>query len=274
MCLLQFSQKGLEKTRPCLISNAAVFKIKRGHVFLNVSAPSRKVKNKLLIIAGLFHKYNDKSIIIATFVSCSQPEIFSACRKPVNECNSLKYITVMIENERNCRHEHVINIARQMMTAARTAPKGKGVDVIEVALVTGEELQQLSETMLQLAEETGMKFFIRDANNILQAESVVIIGTHEHAQGLNCGHCGFSTCDSRTEGVPCAINSVDVGIAIGSACATAADMRVDTRVMFSAGLAAQRLNYLEGCKSVYAIPVSASSKNPFFDRKSPVQTIK
>ena len=55
---------------------------------------------------------------------------------------------------------------------------------------------------------------------------------------------------------------------------TAADMRVDTRVMFSAGLAAQRLNYLEGCKSVYAIPVSASSKNPFFDRKSPVQTIK
>jgi uncharacterized ferredoxin-like protein len=67
--------------------------------------------------------------------------------------------------------------------------------------------------------------------------------------------------------VPCAINSVDVGIAIGSACATAADNRVDTRVMFSAGLAAQRLNILEGCKQVFAIPISASSKNPFFDRK-------
>ncbi|MDB0807020.1 ferredoxin domain-containing protein, partial [Phocaeicola vulgatus] len=51
------------------------------------------------------------------------------------------------------------------------------------------------------------------------------------------------------------------------ACATAADNRVDTRVMFSAGLAAQRLNWLEGCTQVYAIPVSASSKNPFFDRK-------
>lgn len=174
----------------------------------------------------------------------------------------------MIENERDSRHEHVINIARLMMTAARTAPKGKGIDVIEVALVTGEELQQLSRTMEQIAEETGMKFFLRDANNILQAECAVIIGTREHAQGLNCGHCGFPTCDSRTNGVPCAINSVDVGIAIGSACATAADMRVDTRVMFSAGLAAQRLNYLVECKSVYAIPVSASSKNPFFDRKS------
>ena len=76
----------------------------------------------------------------------------------------------MIENDRDSRHEHVINIARQMMTAARTAPKGKGVDIIEVALVTGDELQQLSKTMVQIAEETGMKFFLRDANNILQAE--------------------------------------------------------------------------------------------------------
>ena len=45
------------------------------------------------------------------------------------------------------------------------------------------------------------------------------------------------------------------------------DRRVDTRVMFSAGLAAQRLDWLKGCKTVFAIPVSASSKNPFFDRK-------
>lgn len=52
-----------------------------------------------------------------------------------------------------------------------------------------------------------------------------------------------------------------------SACATAADQRVDTRVMFSVGLAAQRLQLLGDCKCVMAIPVSASSKNPFFDRK-------
>ena len=38
-------------------------------------------------------------------------------------------------------------------------------------------------------------------------------------------------------------------------------------LMFSAGLAAQRLNWLKDCKMVMAIPVSASSKNPFFDRK-------
>jgi uncharacterized ferredoxin-like protein len=58
-----------------------------------------------------------------------------------------------------------------------------------------------------------------------------------------------------------------VGIAVGSACATAADLRVDSRVMFSVGYAAQKLNWLNGCKTVIAILISASTKNPFFDRK-------
>ena len=173
----------------------------------------------------------------------------------------------MIQNERDIRHEHILNVARQMMTAARTAPKGKGIDIIEVALVTGEDIKILSDKMIAMVEEHGMKFFLRDADNILSAECIVLIGTRKQAQGLNCGHCGYATCAARAEGVPCALNSIDVGIAIGSACATAADMRVDTRVMFSAGLAAQQLNWLKDCKMVMAIPVSASSKNPFFDRK-------
>ena len=173
----------------------------------------------------------------------------------------------MILNEREARHEQVLRIAQQMMTAARTAPKGKGVDVIEIAMVTGEDIQRMSNEMIAIHVENGFKFFLRDADNILNAECIILIGTREHAHGLNCGHCGFPTCAERPAGVPCAIVSTDVGIAIGSACATAADHRVDTRVMFSAGLAAQRLNLLEGCRQVFAIPVSASSKNPFFDRK-------
>ena len=42
----------------------------------------------------------------------------------------------MILNERDSRHEQVLQVAQQMMTAARTAPKGKGVDIIEVASIT------------------------------------------------------------------------------------------------------------------------------------------
>lgn len=173
----------------------------------------------------------------------------------------------MITNERVSRHEHICNIAKQIMTAARTAPKGKGVDIIEIAMISGNEINVLSNKMIAMVEEHGMQFFLRDAENILAAECIILIGTLDSPQGLNCGHCGFDTCADRMDGVPCAINCVDVGIALGSACAMAADMRVDTRVMFSAGLAAQRLNFLNGCKQVYALPISASSKNPFFDRK-------
>ena len=173
----------------------------------------------------------------------------------------------MILNERKTRHEQVLQIGKQMMVAARTAPKAKGVDIIEVALITDEDIHRLSEEMRAVYEENGFKFFLRDADNIMQAECVLLIGTHELPQGLNCGHCGFANCGDRPADVPCALNCVDVGIAIGSACAIAADHRVDTRVMFSAGLTAQRLGILEGCRQVFAIPVSASSKNPFFDRK-------
>lgn len=173
----------------------------------------------------------------------------------------------MILNERSERHNHILDVARQMMTAARTAPKAKGLDIIEIALIAESDLETLALEMEDIASQTGLKFLLRDAENVREAECCIIVGTAEHCQGLNCGHCGYDECAARAEGVPCSINSIDVGIAIGSACATAADLRVDTRVMFSAGLAAQRLEWLGGAKQVMAIVVSASSKNPFFDRK-------
>jgi len=155
----------------------------------------------------------------------------------------------------------------RMMTAARTAPKAKGIDIIEIAAVEGSDIQTLSDKTRELGMQNGMKFFLRDAENILSSEAVLLAGTHKREQALNCGHCGFPTCDDKPQAVPCAINTVDVGIAIGSACAMAADLRLDTRVMFSVGCAAQALDWLQGCKTVFAVPVSASSKNPFFDRK-------
>ena len=174
----------------------------------------------------------------------------------------------MVQNERDLRKELVIQAARQMMVAARTAPKGKGIDIIEMALVTDDDIPRLSDEMLHIAEEKGLKFFFRDSDNILQADAVMIIGTRQQSQGLNCSHCGYETCESKPAETPCAINTIDLGIAVGSACAKAADLRLDTRVMFSAGLAAQRLGMLgDNCGCTMAIPVSATSKNPFFDRK-------
>lgn len=174
----------------------------------------------------------------------------------------------MLTNERANRTERLQLVANAMMTAARTAPKGKGIDIIEVAMVTGETIEMLSRSMMEFSARTGMKFIARDAQNILQAGAIVLIGTRQQAQGLNCGYCGFDSCDEKGQhpDVPCSLNTVDVGIAIGSACSVAADHRVDTRVMFSVGRVAQELDMLPGCSNIYGIPISCSSKNPFFDR--------
>lgn len=175
----------------------------------------------------------------------------------------------MLYDERAMRQTQALDIAQKMAVAARTAPKGKGCDVIECAVIDGEDVESLAHEMEVVAQETGYKFFLRDAGCIQAGQCVVLVGTREQAQGLNCGHCGFAHCADRTPGVPCEINSVDVGIALGSAVSKAADYRVDTRILFSAGLAAQRLGMLgEDVKQVYAIAVSISSKSPFFDRAS------
>lgn len=173
----------------------------------------------------------------------------------------------MLINERNNRKERVIAAANMMATAARTAPKGKGIDIIEIAIATDETIVEISQKLQQLGDATGMPFLFRDSENILQGDALFLIGTRQQVQGLNCGYCGFSKCELKPINTPCAINSTDLGIAIGSACSVAMDQRIDTRVMFSAGWAAQQMGLLEGCNQVYAIALSCSSKNPFFDRK-------
>lgn len=174
----------------------------------------------------------------------------------------------MILNQRDCTEQTIMECARQIMAAARTAPKGKGLDVVEICTITGKDIEKLANTMCEISEENGHKFFLRDAANIMQADALILIGTRKQALGLNCRRCGYDLCDNRPCGVPCAINTVDVGIAIGSACSKAADLRIDTRVMHSAGMAAMRLGWpAHDAADVYGIPLSIKSKNPFFDRK-------
>lgn len=173
----------------------------------------------------------------------------------------------MIYDERTLRHKQALDIAQKMLVAARTAPKGKGVDVVECAVVNGDEQEALACAMEALGEERGHKFFRRDAGCVRKSQCVVLVGTRTKLQGLNCGYCGFATCGEKPAEAPCEINAVDVGIALGAAVSRAKAYGVDTRIMFSAGQAAWKLGFLgEGVGQVYAIPVSISSKSPFFDR--------
>ena len=78
----------------------------------------------------------------------------------------------MILDERDTREQDVINIARHMMVAARTAPKGKGVDIIEIKTVAGDDIEKLALETEKQAEETGMKFCFRDDNCVRSAGAI------------------------------------------------------------------------------------------------------
>ena len=60
---------------------------------------------------------------------------------------------MMIYDERKMRAGQALDIAQKMAVAARTAPKGKGVDVIECAVVDGEDVERIAVEMERIAEE-------------------------------------------------------------------------------------------------------------------------
>ncbi len=172
----------------------------------------------------------------------------------------------MVYDERDIRKAQALDIAQKMLVAARTAPKGKGVDVVECAVVDGDDLEALACTMEAIGEERGHQFFLRDANCVRQSLCVALVGTREKAQGAQLRPLRFRHLRRAHARRSCEVNSADVGIAPAPPC-RAPRLGVDTRIMFSAGLAAQQLGLLgEGVGQVYAIPVSISSKSPFFDR--------
>jgi len=130
----------------------------------------------------------------------------------------------------------------------------------------------IAEKLKELVEiGKGPDYFIRDAENILLTNILVLIGTKINPTGIKfCGLCGYKDCTIKSNypNHPCAINISDLGIAIGSAVSIAMDERIDNRVMHSVGMAAAELGLLgEDVGIIYGIPLSVGSKNPFFDRK-------
>lgn len=173
----------------------------------------------------------------------------------------------MITFEEDIRNENIKDIAKMLMTAARTAPKARGNDNLVLAVATDDTIVEIAEKMKQLAVERNMDFLNRDAENILNCGAVVLFGMKISPLGLNCGACGFATCGEKPKNVPCFFNANDLGIAIGSAASLAADLRVDSRVMFSVGQAVLALNMMPECSMVLALPLAVKGKSIFFDRK-------
>jgi uncharacterized ferredoxin-like protein len=171
----------------------------------------------------------------------------------------------------NPESDSLLEVARRMCLAARTAPKARGADNIVTAIVADEaDKAALAAEMRRLAESISAPLFARDAGCLLAGGPCVIIGTRlQRLEIPGCNLCGFEGCSANeAAGARCAYNAGDLGIALGSAASIAADQRVDCRVMYTIGLAAVKLELLgPEVKIAHALPLSATGKNPFFDRQ-------
>jgi uncharacterized ferredoxin-like protein len=174
--------------------------------------------------------------------------------------------------------EAILETAKHMLVAARTAPKTFGVDDILTLIVYGEEKDAIADKMNDIAEQTQIEGFKRDANNVRDSEAVVLIGVKGNKSvGLNCGACGYKNCEEferaqKTIGQDfvrptCIFKILDLGIALGSAVKTASMLNVDNRIMYRVGAAALNLKLLPEATVAVGIPLSAKGKNIYFDRK-------
>jgi uncharacterized ferredoxin-like protein len=174
----------------------------------------------------------------------------------------------------------VLEAAKMMLVSARTAPKTGGVDDVLTCLVDGDELESVAKTMDDIGDERRIDGFHRDAKNVRDSDAVVIIGVRGSKKyALDCGACGYSTCDEferadRIEGLDfigptCLFKALDLGIALGSAVKTAGVLNADNRIMYRIGAAAVRLRMLPEATVIIGIPLSAKGKSIYYDRVWP-----
>ncbi len=173
------------------------------------------------------------------------------------------------------KNEAVLSIVYQMAIGAKTAPKAKGQDSVKIAVVIGGEKEKLAEAMHAIGKATGDEDWHRDAVNIAQSDAVLLLGIERSdVLGSNCGACGHPTCkemlQAKTDGLLpgpfCSFKLIDLGVAAGSAAKTASILNLDNRIMFRVGVAAKQLNMINA-DFILGIPVSATEKSIFFDRK-------
>ncbi|MEM3566353.1 MAG: DUF2148 domain-containing protein [Candidatus Bathyarchaeia archaeon] len=180
----------------------------------------------------------------------------------------------------NGEREAILEAAKLMLAAARTAPKTAGIDDILTLIVYGEEKDAIAEKMEEIAEQRKIDGFKRDAKNVRDSEAVVLIGVRgRKSLGFNCGACGYKNCSEFEEsqrqagqdfaGPTCLFKALDLGIALGSAAKIASLLNIDNRIMYRIGTAALKLNLMPEATVVMGIPLSAKGKNIYFDRKWP-----
>jgi uncharacterized ferredoxin-like protein len=175
----------------------------------------------------------------------------------------------MVRKSNEAENLAIEQVANLMAAAARTAPKTRGIDNIQVIILTEKDKDRLIPKMLEIAKRDNRPSCERDAKTIEGVKACVVVGVKANPAGLNCGFCGFKICEElKKSGGICAYNSMDLGIALSSAVGIANQFHIDNRLMHSIGRAILEIGLLDKeVMQAIGIPLSATGKNIFFDRK-------
>ncbi|HBB15625.1 MAG: hypothetical protein A3J94_13180 [Syntrophus sp. RIFOXYC2_FULL_54_9] len=172
----------------------------------------------------------------------------------------------------------ILEIANLMVVAARTAPKSGGRDDILTAIVHGHEIEAIAADMEKIAAERNDPAWVKHAKIIKGADAIVLIGVRgTKSYVTNCGACGCKSCDDFTkvakrsgqdfEGPNCIFKTLDLGSAVCSAAKIASILNADNRLYYRIGAVTRRLRYMPEATVIIGIPLSATGKNPNFDRE-------
>src|SRR5512136_875348 len=100
----------------------------------------------------------------------------------------------------NPEQNAVMAVADLMALAARTAPKGKGIDTIGIRVLAKKDIKRLAARLERLGTERNIGFFLRDAKNLAASDDCVLLGCRgQEPGGINCGGCGYANCADFTQ---------------------------------------------------------------------------
>ncbi len=161
-------------------------------------------------------------------------------------------------SEKKVFKENIRNAALAMISRAKSAPKAKGVDNLVYYLLEKNDIKKVSKKLEDLAIEKDIPFFLRDSKNISNLDYIVLIGLKKASD---------KTYKKLKIEDNVHFDSVNLGIALGSAVSVANLYGIDTRIMYTIGYAIRNMDITKHeLQDAYGIPLSISEKNIFFDR--------
>jgi uncharacterized ferredoxin-like protein len=168
--------------------------------------------------------------------------------------------------------------AGMMAVSARTAPKAAGIDRIQTLILDGDDLQLLASAMEEKfkSKAVPLQGFPNNAEQVRQSSAVILIGATGEPKRMsppvNCGACGCKTCEEFVKsgkregedfkGPLCIWQTMDLGVALGSAVKMASELNVDNRIMYTVGAAARKLKLMDA-DLIIGISLVSVGKNPY-----------